>query len=91
MLNPSFEKPARPFLRMDYKAAIAWLVEHGIDCEDEETKEMRPHVVGDDIAEAAERKMTDILGVPMFITGFPAAQKSQSSFVASLDLPARPP
>ncbi|KAL7415566.1 asparaginyl-tRNA synthetase, partial [Mrakia frigida] len=76
LLNPSFEKPARPFLRMDYKAAIAWLVEHGIDTEDEETKEKRPHVVGDDIAEAAERKMTDILGVPMFITGFPAAQKS---------------
>lgn len=75
-LNPEFVAPQRPFLRMDYRKAIQWLIAHDIPCEDEETGELRPHRDGDDIAEAAERKMTDILNVPMFLTRFPKAIKA---------------
>jgi asparaginyl-tRNA synthetase len=76
-LNPEFVAPARPFLRMDYKKAIAWLNEHEILFQDDDTAQPpRPHKIGDDIAEAAERKTTDILNVPMFITGFPREMKA---------------
>lgn len=76
-LNPTFQPPQRPFLRMDYKAAIEWLNKHEILFQDDDPSiAPRPHKVGDDIAEAAERKMTDILGVPMFITGFPREMKA---------------
>lgn len=70
-LNPDFKLPSRPFKRMDYKDAIAWLNEHEIL-----TDEGKPHVVGDDIAEAAERKMTDALNVPIFLHGFPREIKA---------------
>jgi asparaginyl-tRNA synthetase len=76
-LNPDFVAPVRPFLRMDYKKAIEWLNEHDILFQDDDsTLPPRPHRDGDDIAEAAERKMTDILNVPMFITGFPREMKA---------------
>ncbi|KAF2477944.1 asparaginyl-tRNA synthetase [Lindgomyces ingoldianus] len=70
-LNPEFQIPERPFKRMKYTEAIDWLVEHGILNEDNE-----PHKFGDDIAEAAERKMTDIINRPIFLTHFPAEIKA---------------
>ncbi|EJD08142.1 asparaginyl-tRNA synthetase [Fomitiporia mediterranea MF3/22] len=86
-LNPSFKPPSRPFKRLAYTDAIAWLNEHGIQHEKEDAEgnvirdaEGKPvmvdHAVGDDIAEAAERRMTDILGVPVFLYGFPAELKA---------------
>jgi asparaginyl-tRNA synthetase len=56
---------------MDYRDAIKWLNEHNITRPDEETGVEGPHQVGDDIAEAAERKMTDMIGRPIFLINFP--------------------
>jgi asparaginyl-tRNA synthetase len=86
-LNPSFTKPTRPFMRLSYVDAIAWLNEHGIKREAEDAEgniikdvggkpTMVPHAVGDDIAEAAERQMTDIIGAPVFLHSFPAELKA---------------
>ena len=70
-LNPGFQKPERPFKRMRYADAIDWLREHEILNE-----EGQPHTFGDDIAEAAERKMTDIINRPIFLTHFPVEIKA---------------
>ena len=70
-LNPEFEMPQRPFKRMRYTDAIDWLREHNIPNENDQ-----PHEFGDDIAEAAERRMTDIINKPIFLTHFPAEIKS---------------
>ncbi|KAF8525974.1 asparaginyl-tRNA synthetase [Hysterangium stoloniferum] len=86
-LNPNFVQPKRPFKRMSYASAIAWLVENGIkrpseDADGNIIKDeqgnpiMVDHVLGDDIAEAAERQMTDIFAVPMFLYGFPKELKA---------------
>ncbi|OSC98435.1 asparaginyl-tRNA synthetase [Trametes coccinea BRFM310] len=86
-LNPTFTAPARPFLRLSYVDAIKWLNEHDIKHEAEDAQGnvikdeqgnpvMVEHKVGDDIAEAAERRMTDILGRPVFLYGFPAELKA---------------
>ena len=70
-LNPNFKQPSRPFMRLEYVKALDWLNEHGIFNEDGEKFKF-----GDDIAEAAERKMTDALGVPIFLMRFPVEIKS---------------
>lgn len=70
-LNPDFKPPERPFKRMRYSEAIEWLREHEILNEDGE-----PHKFGDDIAEAAERKMTDTINRPIFLTHFPVEVKA---------------
>ncbi len=71
----SFQAPTRPFMRMDYRDAIKYLNEHNITRPGEDGVE-GPHQVGDDIAEAAERKMTDQIGKPIFLMNFPREIKS---------------
>ncbi|KAL2136324.1 hypothetical protein VTI74DRAFT_4358 [Chaetomium olivicolor] len=73
LLNPGFQKPSRPFMRMKYADAIEWLNKQDPPILNEEGK---PHVFGDDIAEAAERRMTDIINRPIFLTHFPVEIKA---------------
>ncbi|TKA67834.1 hypothetical protein B0A49_08840 [Cryomyces minteri] len=70
-LNPDFKMPERPFKRMKYAEAIDWLREHDI-----KNDEDQPHTFGDDIAEAAERRMTDVINKPIFLTHFPVEIKA---------------
>jgi asparaginyl-tRNA synthetase len=70
-LNPNFKMLERPFKRMKYAEAIEWLNEHNILTDDG-----KPHEFGDDIAEAAERHMTDTIDRVIFLTHFPAPIKS---------------
>ncbi|KAL7626809.1 hypothetical protein AAE478_003583 [Parahypoxylon ruwenzoriense] len=72
-LNPTFQKPTRPFLRMKYSDAIDWLNAQDPPIPNEDGN---PHVFGDDIAEAAERRMTDIINRPIFLTHFPVEIKA---------------
>ncbi|KAF8341840.1 asparaginyl-tRNA synthetase [Amanita rubescens] len=86
-LNPNFVAPTRPFMRISYVEAIQWLNQHGIERPEEDDAGnvikgengepvMVEHKVGDDIAEAAERQMTDVIGKPVFLYGFPKELKS---------------
>lgn len=70
-LNPNFEKPSRPFLRMNYSDAINWLKENNVTKEDGTFYEF-----GEDIPEMPERKMTDAINKPIMLCRFPAEIKS---------------
>lgn len=70
-LNPDFKPPKKPFRRMAYTDAIEYLKEHDIKKEDGSYYEF-----GDDIPEAPERKMTDMINEPIFLCKFPAEIKS---------------
>jgi len=70
-LNPDFKPPKKPFRRMEYKDAIIWLKEHDINKDDGS-----PYEFGDDIPEAPERKMTDMINEPIMLCKFPAEIKS---------------
>ncbi|KAK3332455.1 asparaginyl-tRNA synthetase [Cercophora scortea] len=72
-LNPDFKKPTLPFLRMKYEDAIEWLNKQDPPILNEEGN---THVFGDDIAEAAERRMTDIINRPILLTHFPVEIKA---------------
>ena len=58
-------------MRMKYTDAITWLRDHHI-----KNEEGHDHSFGDDIAEAAERKMVDTINRPIFLTHFPATVKA---------------
>ncbi|KAH8115169.1 asparaginyl-tRNA synthetase [Phellopilus nigrolimitatus] len=75
-LNPTFVAPSRPFMRLAYTDAITWTADGNVIKDAEGNPTMVDHVIGDDVAEAAERKMTDIIGKPVFLYGFPAELKS---------------
>lgn len=72
-LNPEFKAPARPFKRMRYSDAIDWLNAQDPPILNEEGE---LHKFGDDIAEAAERRMTDIINLPILLTHFPTEIKA---------------
>jgi len=70
-LNPDFKAPKKPFRRMPYVEAIAWLKENGYKKEDGTFYE-----VGEDIPEAPERYMTDTIGETIMLHSFPAHIKA---------------
>jgi len=70
-LNPKFVPPKRPFRRMRYTEAIQWLKDHDYKKEDGSYYEE-----GEDIPEAPERFMTDKIGEPIMLHGFPAHIKA---------------
>lgn len=70
-LHPEFKPPKRPFRRMNYSEAIAWLKEHHVKKDDGTYYEF-----GEDIPEAPERLMTDAINEPILLCRFPAEIKS---------------
>lgn len=73
LLNPSLPELKRPFKRMTYADAILFLREHNI-YKDEATKTY--FEFGDDVPEAPERRMVDMIGEPTFMIKFPAHMKA---------------
>uniref|UniRef100_V5GVI4 Asparagine--tRNA ligase, cytoplasmic n=1 Tax=Anoplophora glabripennis TaxID=217634 RepID=V5GVI4_ANOGL len=70
-LNPNFQVPTRPFLRMNYSDAIEYLKKNNITKEDGTFYEF-----GEDIPEMPERKMTDKINRPIMLCRFPVSIKS---------------
>ncbi|XP_063932732.1 asparagine--tRNA ligase, cytoplasmic-like isoform X2 [Zophobas morio] len=70
-LNPNFQVPKKPFLRMNYPEAIEYLKKNNITKEDGSFYEF-----GEDIPEMPERKMTDQINKPIMLCRFPANIKS---------------
>ncbi|KAJ3640976.1 hypothetical protein Zmor_027507 [Zophobas morio] len=70
-LNPNFQIPTRPFLRMNYTEAIEYLKKNNITKDDGSFYEF-----GEDIPEMPERKMTDQINKPIMLCRFPAEIKS---------------
>lgn len=70
-LNPNFQIPTRPFLRMNYSDAIEYLKKNSITKDDGTFYEF-----GEDIPEMPERKMTDQINKPIMLCRFPANIKS---------------
>lgn len=69
--NPDFKPPKKPFRRMNYADAIAYLKENDITKDDGSYYEF-----GEDIPEMPERKMTDKINEPIMLCRFPAEIKS---------------
>lgn len=67
----------KPFKRMSYIDAIKWLQENNVLFfdSDEPSNKPRPFAIGDDIPEAAERSMIDIIGEPVLLHHFPTSIK----------------
>ncbi|KAI8811237.1 hypothetical protein BJ742DRAFT_798680 [Cladochytrium replicatum] len=70
-LNPNFVRPQKPFRRMNYSDAIAWLDANNVRKEDGSKYEF-----GEDIPEAPERVMTDTINEPILLCRFPAEVKA---------------
>eukprot|EP01113_Clastostelium_recurvatum_P013689 TRINITY_DN1730_c0_g1_i2.p1 TRINITY_DN1730_c0_g1~~TRINITY_DN1730_c0_g1_i2.p1 ORF type:complete len:651 (+),score=200.23 TRINITY_DN1730_c0_g1_i2:79-2031(+) len=71
-VNPNFKVPKRPFKRLSYTEAIDFCREHKIL----NPKTEADFVFGEDISEAPERAMTDMIGEPILMTKFPVEIKS---------------
>eukprot|EP01135_Chromosphaera_perkinsii_P009229 Nk52_evm1s1685 gene=Nk52_evmTU1s1685 len=70
-LNPDFQIPKRPFIRMPYREAIKYLKENNIQKEGGGFYEF-----GEDIPEKPEREMTDKIGKPILLHSFPPELKA---------------
>ncbi|XP_035824730.1 asparagine--tRNA ligase, cytoplasmic [Aplysia californica] len=70
-LNPDFKAPKKPFRRMEYKSAVAWLRKNKI------TKDNGTLCkYGEDIPETPERIMTDTFNEPILLFRLPSKVKS---------------
>lgn len=88
-LNPSFKPPTRPFARLSYAEAIAWLRARSIkkhDLVDDQghivvdpatgRAAQVDHAFGDDIGDKAERAIVEEYGAPVWICAFPKELKA---------------
>jgi asparaginyl-tRNA synthetase len=76
-INPKFIQYSQdkdmPFVRMKYTDAISFLQINKIYKDEEGQVNFE---IGDDIPEAPERKMVDMIGKPVFLTHFPRKMKA---------------